>query len=63
MHQSKTEAGERMIPLNADAMAAIHELFKRAEVINESDLNHYVFPASLGVTSEPLGAVSEKEET
>jgi hypothetical protein len=52
-----------MIPLNADAMAAIHELFKRAEVINESDLNHYVFPASLGVTSEPLGAVSEKEET
>jgi integrase len=42
---SKTEAGERVIPLNSDAMAAIHELFKRAEVINGSELNHYVFPA------------------
>jgi len=27
---SKTEAGERVIPLNTDAMAAILELFKRA---------------------------------
>jgi integrase len=43
--QSKTEAGERVIPLNSDAMAAIYELFKRAEVINGAELNHYVFPA------------------
>ena len=45
MRRSKTEAGERTIPLNADAMVAIRELFKRAEVIKGSELNHYVFPA------------------
>jgi hypothetical protein len=45
IRKSKTEAGERMIPLNADAMAAIHDLFKRAELINGSELNHFVFPA------------------
>jgi integrase len=45
VHRSKTEAGERVIPLNSDAMTAIHELFKRAEAINGTGLNHYVFPA------------------
>jgi integrase len=45
VHRSKTEAGERVIPLNNDAMAVVHELFKRAEVTDGAGLNHYVFPA------------------
>ena len=32
VRRSKTEAGERVIPLNKDAMAAILELYKRAQV-------------------------------
>jgi hypothetical protein len=32
---SQSEPGENVIPLNSDAMAAIHELFKRAEVMEE----------------------------
>ena len=43
--KSKTEAGERIIPLNAAAIAAIQELLKRAELINGSGLNHFVLPA------------------
>jgi integrase len=45
IRKSKTEAGERIIPLNPDAMGVIHELFKRAELIGGSGLNHFVFPA------------------
>src|SRR4029077_14322355 len=43
--RSKTEAGERVIPLNSDAMAAILELYKRAQAVGATDLSHYVFPA------------------
>jgi len=42
--RSKTEAGERVIPLNNDAMAAILELYKRAQAVGATDLSHYVFP-------------------
>jgi integrase len=45
VRRSKTEAGERVIPLNKDAMAAILELYKRAQAVGVTDLNHYVFPA------------------
>ena len=45
IRRSKTEAGERVIPLNKDAMAAIFELYKRAQGFGATDLNHYVFPA------------------
>jgi integrase len=45
IHRSKTEAGERVIPLNADAMAVISELYERAEVSNCAELDHFVFPA------------------
>ena len=45
VRRSKTEAGERVIPLNADAMDAILELYKRAESSNCVELNHFVFPA------------------
>ncbi len=43
--RSKTEAGERVIPLNDDAMAAVLELYKRAQLFAGTELNHYVFPA------------------
>jgi integrase len=33
------------IPLNKEAMAAILELYKRAQAVEATDLNHYVFPA------------------
>jgi integrase len=44
VQRSKTEAGERVIPLNRDAMAAILELYKRAQSVGATDLSHYVFP-------------------
>ncbi len=46
---TKTDAGERIIPLNPDAMAAIVELYRRAKDTSKDDSapepNHYVFPA------------------
>ena len=45
VRRSKTEAGERVIPLNSDAMVTILELYKRAQAVGAADLNHYVFPA------------------
>jgi integrase len=45
VHRSKTEAGRRDIPLNADAMAAIARLRERAEAANASQPEHFVFPA------------------
>ncbi len=44
VRRSKTEAGERVIPLNVDAMATIQELLRHAELTAGSELNHYVFP-------------------
>jgi integrase len=44
VRRSKTEAGERIIPLNALARDVIMELFKRAQLLNATDLDHYVFP-------------------
>lgn len=45
VRRSKTEAGERVIPLNADAQAAILELYKRAQAFQATELDHCVFPA------------------
>jgi integrase len=45
VRRSKTEAGERVIPLNADAQAAILELYKRAQAFQATELHHYIFPA------------------
>jgi integrase len=42
--RSKTEAGERIIPLNVEARTAILELFKRAQAFSAGELDHYVFP-------------------
>ena len=43
--RSKTEAGERVIPLNADALSVIHRLYERAKELGDVRPEHYVFPA------------------
>jgi integrase len=45
VRRSKTEAGVRVIPLNADAMSVIVELYKRSRILSATELDHYVFPA------------------
>ena len=45
VRKSKTEAGERIIPLNADAWNAILSLYRRAQGLGEVHPEHYVFPA------------------
>src|SRR5579859_178108 len=45
VRRSKTEAGERLIPLNADALSAVLSLYQRARQLGEVQLDHYVFPA------------------
>jgi integrase len=42
---TKTDAGERIIPLNANAVAAIVELYRLAQAIGGTEADHYVFPA------------------
>jgi integrase len=42
---TKTDAGERVIPLNTNAMAAIVELYRRAQSLGGLEPDHYVFPA------------------
>ncbi len=43
--RSKTEAGERVIPLNDDAMEAILMLYRRAQAVGGTEPDHHVFPA------------------
>jgi len=43
--RSKTTAGERVIPLNNDAMAAVRELWERAKAFEGNEPAHFVFPA------------------
>src|SRR5271165_2662545 len=45
IRKSKTEAGERVIPLNADAWNAILSLYRRAKCLGEVRPEHYVFHA------------------
>jgi len=45
VERSKTEAGHRGIPLNADAMAALARLWERAQVHGATKPEHFVFPA------------------
>jgi integrase len=45
VRHSKTEAGERVIPLNADAWSTILELWERAKAFGGTEPGHYVFPA------------------
>ncbi len=45
IRKSKTEAGERVIPLNADAWNTVLSLCRRAQGFGEVRPEHYVFPA------------------
>ena len=42
---TKTNAGARVIPLNADALVALMELRDRAEKLGSRDAEHFVFPS------------------
>ncbi len=43
--KSKTEAGERVIPLNNDAWNAILSLYRRSGALGGTQPEHYVFPS------------------
>ena len=43
IRKSKTEAGERVIPLNADAWNAILSLYRRARGLGEVQRDHFLF--------------------
>ncbi len=45
VRRSKTEAGERVIPLNADAWDAILALYRRSQELGGFEPGHYLFPA------------------
>ncbi len=45
VRKSKTEAGERVIPLNADAWAVILELYRRSQALGAVEPSHFLFPA------------------
>ncbi len=56
VRRSKTRAGERVIPLNKDAMAAILELYHRAQAVGGTEPDHYVFPACENGRIDPTRA-------
>ncbi len=45
IRRSKTDAGERVIPLNREALGAIKELYQRAQKFAATEPEHFVFPA------------------
>jgi len=45
VNKSKTEAGERTIPINDAAFAAIRELRERAQLLNGTEPERFLFPA------------------
>ncbi len=45
IQRSKTAAGQRSIPLNADALAALARLLERSQAHGVTEPNHFVFPA------------------
>ncbi|GAC1625459.1 MAG: hypothetical protein NVS9B13_20870 [Candidatus Acidiferrum sp.] len=45
IERSKTDAGERVIPMNVEALAAILELYKRSQSFDGTHPDHFVFPA------------------
>ena len=50
--RSKTEAGERVIPLNADAWEAILALYRRSQELGGFEPSHFLFPA---IKPDPKG--------
>jgi integrase len=53
VRRSKTHAGKRVIPLNADAWAATEELYTRAQNFDGTQSSHFVFPACENGLFEP----------
>ena len=45
VRRSKTEAGERVIPLNADAWEVVLALYKRCKELGGFEPGHFLFPA------------------
>ena len=54
IRRSKTQAGQRVIPLNEDALSAMRELYNRASGINGTLPDHYVFPACENGRFDPM---------
>ena len=48
VQRSKTEAGERVIPLNADAWDVILALYRRSQELGGFEPGHFLFPAIKG---------------
>ena len=44
VRRSKTDAGQRVVPINANAMAAFKELHQRAMAFSGAEPSHFVFP-------------------
>jgi integrase len=51
--KSKTAAGERVIPLNADAWETVAALWRRSRALGATQLGHYVFPTCETATVDP----------
>ena len=54
IRKSKTEAGERVIPLNADAWNTVLSLYRRAQGLGEVRPEHYVFPSCEASHFDPM---------
>ena len=57
VRKSKTEAGERVIPLNADAWAVILELYRRSHALGATEPSHFLFPACETAHFDPTRAI------
>ncbi len=53
VRKSKTDAGKRVIPLNAEAWEAILALYHRAQKLGGTESGHYVFPACENSKTDP----------
>ncbi len=51
IRKSKTQAGQRMIPLNDDALGAIRALYRRASAIDGTRLDHYPWRRKSNLTA------------
>jgi integrase len=57
IRKSKTKAGERLIPLNADAWAVILELYDRSNGLKSFEPSHFLFPACENAHIDPTQPV------
>ena len=55
--KSKTDAGERLIPLNADAWAVILDLYSRSKKLASFEPSHFLFPACENAHIDPTQPV------